>query len=328
MNNILTVSPSPHIHSGDSVKKNMRDVVVALLPAYAVALYSFGLGALIVSLSAVLSCLLFEFLIQKYLIKGRFTLNNYSALLTGLLLSFNLPSNLPWWIVVIGSAVAIGIGKMSFGGLGNNPFNPALVGRVFLLFSFPVQMTTWPRPLGWASSYLDAETMATPLALVKNAISGSSDYLSQVPDVLNLLTFNTAGSMGEISAIALILGGVYLLVRKVITWHIPISILLSAGIFALVMQLVNSSVYPPFYVHLLSGGMMLGAIFMATDYVTSPMSHRGMLIYGVFIGVLTMIIRFWGAYPEGMSFAILIMNAFTPIINKYVKPKRFGRVKK
>lgn len=322
MNNILTVSPSPHIHSGDSVKKNMRDVVIALLPAYAVALYSFGLGALIVSLTAVFSCLLFEFLIQKYLIKGKFTLNNYSALLTGLLLSFNLPSNIPWWIVVIGSAVAIGIGKMSFGGLGNNPFNPALVGRVFLLFSFPVQMTTWPRPLGWASSYLDAETMATPLALIKNA------SLSQLPDVVSLLTFNTAGSMGEISTIALLLGGIYLLVRKVITWHIPISILFSAGFFAFIMQLIDSSAYPPFYMHLLSGGMMLGAIFMATDYVTSPMSHRGMLIYGIFIGILTMIIRFWGAYPEGMSFAILIMNAFTPIINKYVKPKRFGRVKK
>jgi electron transport complex protein RnfD len=189
-------------------------------------------------------------------------------------------------------------------------------------------MTTWPRPLGWASSYLDAETMATPLALIKNAIYGSSVSLNQVPDVVSLLTVNTAGSMGEISAIALILGGVYLLIRKVITWHIPVSILLSAGLFALIMQLVNPSVYPPFYVHLLSGGMMLGAIFMATDYVTSPMSHRGMLIYGVFIGILTMIIRFWGAYPEGMSFAILIMNAFTPIINKYVKPKRFGRVKK
>lgn len=268
------------------------------------------------------SCVLFEYLIQRFLLKGKCTINNYSALLTGLLLSFNLPSNLPWWIVVIGAAVAIGIGKMCFGGLGNNPFNPALVGRVFLLFSFPVQMTTWPRPLGWASSYLDAETMATPLALIKGG------KLAALPDALNMFLANTPGSLGEISALALLIGGIYLLATKVITWHIPVSILLTVAAFSAILYGIDPTVYPLPHVHLLSGGMMLGAIFMATDYVTSPMTHRGMLIYGFFIGIITMIIRVWGVYPEGMSFAILIMNAFTPIINKYVKPKRFGRVEK
>lgn len=322
MDNLLKVAPSPHVHSGDSVAKNMVRVIVALLPAYAVALYSFGVGALIVSLTAMASCVLFEYLIQRFLLKGKCTINNYSALLTGLLLSFNLPSNLPWWIVVIGAAVAIGIGKMCFGGLGNNPFNPALVGRVFLLFSFPVQMTTWPRPLGWTSSYLDAETMATPLALIKGG------NLEELPDALNMFLANTPGSLGEISALALLIGGIYLLATKVITWHIPVSILLTVAAFSAILYGIDPMVYPLPHVHLLSGGMMLGAIFMATDYVTSPMTHRGMLIYGFFIGIITMIIRVWGVYPEGMSFAILIMNAFTPIINKYVKPKRFGRVEK
>lgn len=322
MDNLLKVAPSPHVHSGDSVAKNMVRVIVALLPAYAVALYSFGVGALIVSLTAMASCVLFEYLIQRFLLKGKCTINNYSALLTGLLLSFNLPSNLPWWIVVIGAAVAIGIGKMCFGGLGNNPFNPALVGRVFLLFSFPVQMTTWPRPLGWASSYLDAETMATPLALIKGG------NLAALPDALNMFLANTPGSLGEISALALLIGGIYLLATKVITWHIPVSILLTVAAFSAILYGIDPTIYPLPHVHLLSGGMMLGAIFMATDYVTSPMTHRGMLIYGFFIGIITMIIRVWGVYPEGMSFAILIMNAFTPIINKYVKPKRFGRVEK
>ena len=322
MDKLLKVSPSPHVHGGDSVSRNMLRVIVALLPAYAVALYSFGVGALVVSLTAMFSCVLFEYLIQRFLLKGKFTVNNYSALLTGLLLSFNLPSNLPWWIVVIGSAVAIGIGKMCFGGLGNNPFNPALVGRVFLLFSFPVQMTTWPRPLGWASSYLDAETMATPLSLLK------AGKLEQMPDALNMFLLDTPGSLGEISALALLIGGIYLLITKVITWHIPVSILLTVTAFAGILYGVDATTYPLPHIHLLSGGMMLGAIFMATDYVTSPMTHKGMLIYGFFIGVITMVIRVWGVYPEGMSFAILIMNAFTPIINKYVKPKRFGRVVK
>lgn len=319
--NKLVISPAPHIHSGNSVSKNMRDVLIALIPAYLVALYFFGLGALIVSLTAVLSCVLFEYLIQRFLLKGETTINDGSAILTGLLLSFNLPSNLPVWIVIIGSLVAIGIGKMSFGGLGKNPFNPALVGRVFLLISFPVQMTSWPRPIPFNMAYLDAETGATALAMMKN-------HFGQIPETMDLLLGNMAGSLGEVSAIALLLGLAYLLIRKVITWHIPVSILATVFVFTGIMHLVNPETYASPVLHLLTGGLLLGAVFMATDYVTSPMSKLGMIIYGIGIGIITVVIRVFGSYPEGMSFAILIMNAFTPLINAYIKPKRFGEAKK
>lgn len=317
----LTVSPAPHIHSGDSVSRNMLDVIIALIPAYLVALYFFGLGALIVSVTAVLSCVMFEYLIQRFLLKGETTVGDCSAILTGLLLSFNLPSNLPVWMIIIGSLVAIGIGKMSFGGLGNNPFNPALVGRVFLLISFPVQMTTWPRPIAWNMQYLDAETAATPLAMIKG-------HFGQLPETMDLLIGNMGGSLGEVSAIALLIGLAYMLIRKVITWHIPVSILATVLAFTGILYLVNPETYASPLVHLLTGGLLLGAIFMATDYVTSPMSKLGMIIYGIGIGVITVVIRTFGAYPEGVSFAILIMNAFTPLINAYIKPKRFGEKKK
>lgn len=319
----LIVSPAPHIHSGDSVSKNMYGVIIALVPAYLVALYFFGLGALIVSVTAVLSCVLFEYLIQRFLMKQEASICDGSAILTGLLLSFNLPSNLPVWIVIIGALVAIGIGKMSFGGLGNNPFNPALVGRVYLLISFPVQMTTWPRPMAWEgwSHYLDAETGATPLAMLKG-------HFGELPDTLQLLMGNIGGSLGEVSAIALLIGLVYLLARKIITWHIPVSILATVFVFTGILYAVNPETYASPLVHLLTGGLLLGAIFMATDYVTSPMSPWGMIVYGVGIGVITVVIRVFGAYPEGVSFAILIMNAFTPLINTYIKPKRFGEKKK
>ena len=317
----LVISPAPHIHGGDSVSKNMLGVIIALVPAYLVALYFFGLGALVVSITAILSCMLFEHLIQRFLLKGQTTIGDYSAILTGLLLSFNLPSNLPIWMVVLGSLVAIGIGKMSFGGLGNNPFNPALVGRVFLLISFPVQMTSWPRPIAWNMHYLDAETGATPLAMIKG-------HFGQIPETIDLLIGNMGGSLGEVSAIALLIGLAFLLIRKIITWHIPVSILLTVCIFSGVLFQVNPEMYVSPLVHLLTGGLLLGAIFMATDYVTSPMSNWGMIIYGIGIGVITVVIRVFGAYPEGVSFAILIMNAFTPLINTYIKPKRFGEKKK
>lgn len=320
--NKLLISPAPHIHSGDSVSKNMYGVIIALIPAYLTALYFFGLGALIVSVTAVVSCVLFEYLIQRYLLKGESTIYDGSAVLTGLLLSFNLPSNLPIWIVVVGALVAIGVGKMSFGGLGNNPFNPALVGRVFLLISFPVQMTTWPRPMPLNMHYLDAETGATPLAFLKGGA------FEDLPAHMDLLLGNIGGSLGEVSAIALLIGLVYLLVRKIITWHIPVSILVTVLVFTGVLHAVNPDMYASPLVHLLTGGLLLGAIFMATDYVTSPMSHVGMIVYGIGIGVITVVIRVFGAYPEGMSFAILIMNAFTPLINTYIKPKRFGEKKK
>ena len=323
MENKLIVSLSPHVHGGDSVQKNMYGVLIALIPAFLVSLYFFGLGALIVTATSVAACLFFEWAIGKYLMKKpTTTICDGSAIITGVLLAFNLPSNLPIWIIILGALFAIGVGKMSFGGLGCNPFNPALAGRVFLLLSFPVQMTSWP-VVGQLTAYTDATTGATPLALMKQAIYGDTAALSQIPDALTLLIGQNGGCLGEVSALALLIGLVYMLWKKIITWHIPVSIIATVFVFSGLMHLANPVYANPFAV-IFSGGLMLGAIFMATDYVTSPMTHKGMLIYGVCIGLLTVIIRNWGSYPEGMSFAILIMNAFTPLINTYVKPKRFG----
>jgi len=332
----LIVSLSPHAHGTDSVERNMYGVIIALVPALLCSLYYFGVGAAIVLASSVLACVLFEWAITRFILKReKTTITDGSAVLTGLLLGFNLPSNLPIWIIIIGALVAIGIGKMTFGGLGNNPFNPALVGRCFLLVSFPAQMTSWPVP-GQLTSYLDATTGATPLALMKQAIkSGDASVLEQLPSSLNLLLGNHvsadssamlgSGTAGEICALALLLGLAYMLWKRIITWHIPVSIIGTVFVFAALMHLANPIYANPVDV-ILSGGLMLGAIFMATDYVTSPMTSRGQIIYGVAIGFLTIVIRNWGSYPEGMSFAILIMNGFTPLINAYVKPKRFGEV--
>ena len=334
MANKFIVSLSPHVHSGDSVQKNMYGVLIALVPALLVALFAFGLGAAIVTITSVAACVFFEWAISKFIMKqDKCTICDGSAVITGVLLAFNLPSNLPIWIIVIGALVAIGIGKMTFGGLGCNPFNPALVGRVFLLISFPVQMTSWPQA-GQLASYLDAQTGATPLAIMKQAIkAGDASVLNELPASLNMLigipdaSQMGAGCLGEISAAALILGLLFMLWKKIITWHVPVSILGTVFVFAGLMHLVNPIYASPLAV-LLSGGLMLGSIFMATDYVTSPMTHKGMIVYGVAIGFLTVVIRNFGAYPEGMSFAILIMNAFTPLINTYCKPKRFGEVVK
>lgn len=325
----LIVSLSPHVHSGDSIQRNMYGVLIALIPALIASVAFYGLGALVVTATSVIACMLFEWVIAKYLLKKNVnSICDGSAAITGVLLAFNLPSNLPVWIIIIGALFAIGVGKMSFGGLGNNPFNPALAGRVFLLLSFPVQMTTWP-VVGQLASYVDVETAATPLAIMKGVINGAPGVsLDQLPDSLALFLGNNGGCLGEVSALALVIGLVYMLWRKVITWHIPISILGTVFIFSGIMHYVNPEVYVSPVIQLLSGGLLLGAIFMATDYVTSPMSKKGMLIYGVAIGLLTVVIRLYGAYPEGMSFAILIMNAFTPLINMYCKPKRFGEVAK
>ena len=328
MANKLIVSLSPHVHSGDSIQKNMYGVMIALVPALLVSLFAFGLGALVVTLTSVDACVFFEWAITKFILKKEAcTICDGSAALTGLLLAFNLPSNLPIWIIIIGALVAIGIGKMTFGGLGCNPFNPALVGRIFLLISFPVQMTSWPAVQQWAS-YLDAETGATPLALMKMAVKGDVNALNQLPDSLSLFLGNNPGCIGEVSALALLLGLCYMLWKKIISWHIPVSIIATVFVFAGVMNLINPVAYASPLAHLFTGGLMLGAIFMATDYVTSPMTHKGMIIYGISIGFLTVVIRNFGAYPEGMSFAIFIMNAFTPLINTYCKPKRFGEVVK
>ena len=317
MENSLYVSPSPHIHGGDSISKNMYGVLIALIPAFLVSLYCFGLGALIVTATSVLACVIFEYLIQRFLMKKEPTLCDGSAILTGVLLAFNVPSNLPIWIILIGALAAIGIGKMSFGGLGNNIFNPALVGRVFLLISFPAQMTTWPVPEVFPMTYTDAETGATIL-------SSLHEGGAPLPAMVDMLIGRIGGSLGEISAIALLLGFAFMLWKKIITWHIPVSILATVFVFTGILYLVNPTVYVNPFIHLLSGGLLLGSIFMATDYVTSPMSKNGMIVYGIGIGLLTAVIRIFGSYPEGMSFAILIMNAFTPLINSYIKPKHFG----
>lgn len=334
----LTMSLSPHIHNGDSVEKNMYGVLIALIPAFICSVIFFGWGAIIVTAVSVAACLIFEYLIQKYLLRQNPTIWDGSAIITGVLLAFNLPVSIPLWIVAIGALVAIGVGKMSFGGLGNNIFNPALVGRVFLLISFPVQMTTWPTPQGFATT--DAVTGATPLAIVKAALASNgteaaSGATAQGPQsvseilaahgitVPDMLYGNMGGSLGEVAAIALLIGFAYMLLRKIITWHIPVAIFATVIVFTGILHLANpeQSAGPLF--HLFTGGLMLGAIFMATDYVTSPMTHKGMWIYGIGIGVLTVLIRVFGSYPEGMSFAILIMNGLTPLINRCCKPQKF-----
>ena len=326
----LIVSLSPHAHGTDSVERNMYGVIIALVPALLVSFLYFGIGSAVVCASSVAACVFFEWAITKYMLKRQPTITDGSAILTGLLLGFNLPSNLPVWIVIIGALVAIGVGKMTFGGLGCNPFNPALVGRCFLLASFPAQMTSWP-VAGQLLSYVDANTEATPLSIMKVAIkTGDASVLEQLPSSLSLLLGNPglnngAGTIGEVCALALLIGFVYMLCRKIITWHIPVSILATVFVFSGLLHLSNP-IYANPVATLLSGGLMLGAVFMATDYVTSPMTHKGQLIYGVAIGFLTVVIRNWGSYPEGMSFAILIMNALTPLINTYVKPKRFGEI--
>ena len=331
MSKLYTVSPSPHVHSGNSIERLMYDVLLALSPAFLVSAWFFGLGALYVTVVSVFCCMSFEYLIQKYLLKQTPTLRDGSAAVTGLLLAFNVPANLPVWILILGAMVAIGIGKMTFGGLGNNPFNPALVGRVFMLISFPVQMTSWPKPIisrwnletvfnfgNYPAEYIDAFTGATPLGVFKEGVG-------EMSLTLDFFIGNMGGSVGEIAAVALMAGFAYLLVRKVITWHIPVSIILTTSVFTGILWLVNPEANATPVFHLFTGGLLLGAIFMATDYVTSPMSHAGMLVYGVGIGVITVVIRIFGAYPEGMSYAILIMNAFVPLINTYMKPARFGK---
>ena len=321
MANKLIVSPAPHVQTAQSTSRIMRDVVIALMPAFVVSIVVFGVDVLRVTAISVAACVAFEYLIQKFMFRGPLTISNWSAVVTGVLLAFNLPASIPWWIVVIGAFVAIAVAKMTFGGLGKNPFNPALVGRVFLLIAYPVQMTTWPMPV--TNGAFDALSGATPLAAVKHGAVG--------PDVLgvhHLLLGNRPGSLGEVAALALLVGFAYLLWRRVITWHIPVTILVTMAVFAFVVALCTGETgamlwqLPLF--HILAGGAMLGAIFMATDYSTSPMTVKGGVIFAIGIGVITMCIRLWGSYPEGMSFAILLMNACVPLINKYVKPKRFG----
>ena len=319
----LIVSPSPHVHGKDRTSRIMLDVVIALLPALLVSTWVFGWSVLAVTGVSVACCVIFEYLIQRFMLRGPLTINNYSAVVTGILLAFNLPSSIPLWMVAIGAFVAIGIAKMTFGGLGKNPFNPALVGRVFMLLSFPVAMTTFPE-------LADAATGATPLSAMKGALASGQT----VPEAMAMFSYQDlfigfkSGSFGEVSALALLLGFVWLLIRKVISWRIPVYVLGTMAIFTGILWLANPDAYMSPVFHLLTGGAILGAVFMATDYVTSPMTNKGMLIFGIGIGFITILVRIWGSYPEGMSFAILIMNAFVPLIDKYITPRRFGAATK
>lgn len=317
--NKLTISLSPHIHSGDSINRRMWNVVIAMMPALAVAVWTFGIPALWVTLISVGVCLLTEWSVTRFLFRRPCTLANGSALITGILLAFNLPSILPWWMVAIGAIVAIGIGKMSFGGLGCNIWNPALVGRVFLLLSFPAAMTTWPSGVpsafdgaSGATPQSDASSGATLLTHLNGGDCALSDY-----NVLDMAIGHMNGSLGEVGGIAILVGLAYLLLTKTVSWHIPVSMLGSAALFSWAFggnPLLD----------ILAGGLLLGAAFMATDYVTSPMTRSGQLIFGFMIGFITIIIRRYGAYPEGVSFAILLMNSFVPLINRYCRPAIFG----
>lgn len=327
---LLTISASPHVHGDQSTRKIMWGVIYSMIPAMLVSIYFFGLDAMRVIFISVAASIFFEWAIQKYLIKGNNTISDGSAIITGVLLAFNVPSNLPWWIIIIGALVAIGMGKMSFGGLGKNPFNPALVGRVFLLISFPVEMTSWPKPIPVFEGLADAVTGPTALGIMKEGLDAGKSVQElmaspEMPSYMNLMTGEMAGSLGEMSAIALVLGGLYMLWKKIITWEIPVSILLTVVVLSGIFWLIDETSYVNPVFHLLTGGMMLGAIYMATDMVSSPMTRKGQLIYGIGIGLITIIIRVWGAYPEGMSFAILIMNAAVPLINNAFKPTRFGK---
>lgn len=314
----LLVSPSPHIHTELSTRKLMLDVIISLLPVTVMSVIFYGWHELMVIAVSVASCVLLEWAITKFLLKKPSTVGDLSAVVTGLLLALNLSSLTPWWVVLIGAAVAIGVAKMSFGGLGQNVFNPAIVARVFLLISFPVYMTTWAvvDPGNIGSAWLlgaDAITGPTALTLMKEVHNVDSSVILQ------------AGSAGEIYDWALLLGFVYLVVRKVIKPWITLSIWATVLVSYTILYFAAPGEYLGPGMALFTGGILLGSIFMATDYVTSPMTTKGGIIFGVGIGLITVIIRNWGAYPEGVSFAILIMNAFVPLINKLCKSKKFGR---
>ena len=326
MNRFL-VSPAPHIHAAVSTKSLMRDVVIALLPAVIVSVVFYGLGEIVVLGTSVVSCILVEYLITKFLLKKPSTVCDYSAVVTGILLALNLPYTTPWWVVFIGALFAVGVVKMTFGGLGQNIFNPAIAGRVFLLVSFPAYMTNWQMPGGLFG--VDAVSGATPLGLINEGIMNGQT----VPEIMSanglsysqMLFANIGGSVGEISALALLAGFVYLLVRKVIRPHITLSIWATVALVSLVFWLAAPDRFTDPLFNLLSGGMILGSCFMATDYVTSPMSVKGGIVYGIGIGFITLMIRYFGSYPEGMSFAILIMNSTVPLINMWFHQKKYGR---
>ena len=316
----MLVSPSPHIHTATSTRTLMLDVIIALLPAVVVSVLFYGWSELVILGVSVVSCVFLEWVITKYLMHRPCTVGDLSAVVTALLLAMNLPSTTPWWVVVIGAVIAIGVAKMSFGGIGQNVFNPAITARVFLLISFPAIMTDWTAAPGFIQPSVDGFSGATLLGIYSE--SHSTEGLATG---LGDLFFRMGGSAGEISAVALLVGFVYLLVRRVIKPWITLSIFATVAVVSAVFNLVDPSVYTGPVFNLLTGGMILGACFMATDYVTSPMSTAGGVVYGIGIGLIVMIIRYFGAYPEGMSFAILIMNMTVPLLNRWFHRKKYGR---
>ena len=329
----LIVSSSPHAHSGASVRRIMIDVVIALVPAFLAAFVFFGWNALRLVVVCSLSSVATEAVCRKMM--GRdLGIGDWSAVVTGVLLAFNLPPTLPTWMAIVGSVFAIAIAKQLFGGLGYNPFNPALVARVALLVSFPVPMTRWHDALHaqrWhALAWSDATTSATPLGLVKTALSSGQSLPIDFncATALEYFVGRMGGCIGEVSALALILGGGYLLVRRVITWHVPAFYIGTVAVLSSILRVADGgqNMMPVF--HLLSGGLMLGAFFMATDMVTTPVTRKGQAVFGIGCGILTMVIRKWGGYPEGVSFAILLMNSVTPLINRATRPRMFGRARK
>ena len=321
----LTVSLSPHFQSPVTTRVLMNDVLIALAPAVLVSLLFYGWNFFMLLMVSVATCIACEFVIENYLL-GKDIPSISATCLTGVLLALNLPPAAPWWVAFLGSIAAIGIAKMCFGGLGQNIFNPAIFGRVFLLVSFPAVMTTWAAPAGWLG--VDAFSGATPLAAINEGLRQGIPVSQIIADNnlsgWHMLFARAGGSAGEISALALILGFVYLLVKKVIRPHIPLAILGTVVVLTSIFSLINPDQFTGPLFNLFTGGLLLGAIFMATDYVTSPMAPLGMIIYGVLIGLLTVLIRYFGSYPEGVSFAILLGNMATPLINKYCKPRRFA----
>ncbi len=329
---LYTVSSSPHAHSGSSVQRIMLDVIIAMLPALAFSIYRYGFNSVRLVVICVASCILLEAACRR-LMKREQTVGDFSAVVTGILLAFNLPPELASWQAVVGSVFAVVIAKQIFGGLGYNPFNPALIGRVALFFACTASMTQWT---GWTipspAEGIDAISTATPLALAQRYINGSSN--PSMPFALDLRTIwdmaigNINGCVGEGSALALLAGGLYMLWRRVITWHIPVAFIGSVALFSGILYLISPESNIPPHMHILTGGLILGAIFMATDMVTSPITHNGQIFFGIGCGCLTMIFRRWGPMPEGVSFAILLMNAVTPLINRASRPRKFGSVKK
>ena len=323
--NKLLVSPSPHIHSKDSTRSLMLDVVIALVPAVVCSVVFYGWQELLVLGVSVASCVLLEWAITKYMLKKPSTIGDLSAVITGILLALNVPYTTPWWVIVIGSVVAIGVAKMTFGGIGQNIWNPALVGRVFLLVSFPTYMTTWSKPTGLFG--VDAVSGPTPLGAISEGLMQGSTVqeLTSAYNYKDLLFANLGGSAGEVCALALLAGFVYLCCRRVIKPWITLSIFATVALTSLIFWGINPARFTDPLFNLLTGGLILGACFMATDYVTSPMSLWGGVVFGVGIGFLTMMIRYFGSYPEGVSFAILIMNSVVPLLNMWFKQKKFGR---